>query len=78
MAKDEEKPCPEIFTCQKLEFSAKLVEKMTYLTIFLVEFFFVFHEKWLKIFPFHEKCMRKIGNHSFNRGFNHDSGLKSK
>ena len=27
LAKNEEKPCPEIFTSQKLKFSAKLVKE---------------------------------------------------
>ena len=39
MAKNEEKPCPEIFSSQKLKFSAKLVEQNVILTIILVGFF---------------------------------------
>ena len=58
MAQNEEKPCPEIFTRQKLKFSAKLVEKNAILNIFLIGVFFC--EKWLKNFRFSRKMkMRK-------------------
>ena len=45
MAKNEEKPCPEIFTSQKLKFSAKLVKENAILTIFLARIFFRFSRK---------------------------------
>ena len=38
-AKNEEKPCPEIFTSQKLKISAKLVKDNAILTDFLVGLF---------------------------------------
>ena len=57
MAKNEEKPCPEIFTNQKLKFSANLVENNAILTnfltgIFLRVFFRFLQKKWLKFFSF--------------------------
>ena len=51
MAKNEEKPCPEIFTNEKLKFSAKLVEKNAILTNFLSGIFFrFFFQGFLLIF----------------------------
>ena len=55
MAKNEEKPCPEIFTNQKLKFSANLVENNAILTNFLSGIFLVFFHffaKMAQIFSF--------------------------
>ena len=58
LAKNEEKPCPEIFTSQKLKFSAKLVEKNAILTNFKWDFFpifFCFSRKMAQKFSFFAK-----------------------